>query len=182
MLGIAYATSSLAQTQGVQGRVEYKVQKLENERTKALDKMLGAAAGTGQALGETVVLLDFDAHQAITYLAQNTTLTKLELNRVQLDVGVSEQVKWWQDSLGSYYLMEGMPPLLKDRYLMVENFEEGETHTGWAITEETKEIGGYTCFKATRTNVREGPASGGKICIPDHRLVQPGDTRTLRAT
>lgn len=97
--------------------------------------------------------LAFSGSQSVFKLNDNNRITQQDLMDVSVFfVGVSKGRHYWQDSLAAYRTMEVFPLLIDSEYLLIDSFENG-WHSGWEITNEAKQIDGYTCVKAIRDNL-----------------------------
>lgn len=143
----------------------YQVQLLDNDQVKKTLGFMGLGPDIHHAMGLARLTLDFDDRKSVFY-STNSQLSQQQHRNVGLFTGVEAEKSWWQDARQSYKMIKKSPPLITENYLLVEAFESDESHTGWSITDESKEIGGYTCFKATRTNVRQAPNQGEKFAFP----------------
>ncbi|SKB57866.1 GLPGLI family protein [Parapedobacter luteus] len=143
------------------GIVKYKVKNTKNRLT---DNELRQNPRLPMILEQLTFSLNFIDSNATFNLDESRTIPPEDVKSAEIFfIGVSTNRHFWQNPDAAYRVMPALPPFHKD-YLLVDSFKSGR-HTGWKITNESKEIAGYKCFKATRDNLSQN-GSGGLRRIP----------------
>ena len=142
----------IARGQPIQkGSVSYEIM-LSNADGKLIEDEIKRNPRLPMVLDQVTFTLMFTDSQAMFSLDENVRLSQSDLKEVEaFFVGVSSDRYFWQDRQAAYHTVKTFP-MFNEEYLLVDSFENG-WHTGWEITNESKEIAGYTCFKAVRDNL-----------------------------
>lgn len=148
------------------GRAIYSMAILDNERVNDYLTMLGFTVETYKVAEGVRLFLDFDRQGAVFYQDEINAMSGRNQRMINAFTGVPAQISWWQDSTNAYRLSKRSPPFQHEDYIIKYGLLKDETHNGWTIMDESKEIGGYVCYKAIRTNIRYAPQSGEKFIFP----------------
>lgn len=153
LFGYLAVCAQPAQTIHKGGIAQYKIVPLQN---KHLDFAAKENPRLPFVLEQLTLSLRFTDSQAAFNLDDHKGIDKQDLRDAIAYVSVTmDNEFYWQDFNAAYYIMREYPLINNEHILLIAPFEKG-WHTGWKITEETKLIAGYRCFKATREDMSFG--------------------------
>src|SRR5690554_5321382 len=155
-----------AQTTKHSGAAVYRASVLDIEFVNNMVSVTRDGGQLHQAIGEVEFRLAFRPHSASFYIGEGHKLSRWQLSVIERFTGVHSEKIWWQDSSSAYHFIPKSPPFLLADYIIQHVFDQSETHTGWEVSGERMEIGGYACYKATRTNIRRNPRTGKETSFP----------------
>jgi GLPGLI family protein len=143
-------TQSLSQA----GVVSYKVLSFKNEESAQSNILNQVGIGLSPHLQEIVKQFKFELHfsnylSGFSFVESRIKASNDDIRNAQIAIGYSSYK--WQDKNKAYSKATfGFGKNAEDILIVVD-----KTNMNWVISQESKEIGGYTCFKATLNEVIE---------------------------
>lgn len=143
---------SIAKSQNIQGVANYKILPIENSGNQEALTSVGMAPSPHikEILDKFKFELHFHENQSGFDLTKNRIrASESDISMAKMIIGFSNY-KWQNADRSLNVTQLGWGKNAQDVLIYVD-----KSSLNWIITEETKEIGGYTCFKATLNEVME---------------------------
>lgn len=132
--------SSYSQTRG--GEAKYTVTLVEREKDEIYKSLTSMYQNAESSVEHLSFILNFDTSNSCFFIEDNEVPLDSDLGVASFLVGFSSQ-KIWNDSQ-FFYKLPKVGYRAKETYLM-----KNPAQFNWEISNETKKIDGFVCYKAT---------------------------------
>lgn len=154
ILYIAIYQSSFSQTNRIVYRAEFNFSKTENALNKVPEKIKKKIEKIKKNNDDIYCFLDFDKSKSVFYVdntMESGRKRKMNITKVKIGKGI-------------FFIDNTKSEIVNQKNSFDKDFEVIYPNNKWNVTQETKKIGKYICYKATTEIKREG--RWGKKSIP----------------